>query len=70
MNAIDYLAGDEALTNIRSKTVVERRLSRDKVRESAALIRVLNLVVPILIIFVFGFVRWYLRKRKHEGLQE
>lgn len=69
MNAIDYLTGDEALTSIRSKSVVERRLSRSKVQESALSIRVLNMVVPILMILLFGFVRWYLRKRKNEKLR-
>ncbi|MEM7375497.1 MAG: gliding motility-associated ABC transporter substrate-binding protein GldG [Bacteroidota bacterium] len=69
MNAIDYLAGDEALTSIRSKSVVERRLSRTKVQQSAVGIRLLNLVVPILLILLFGVVRWYMRKRKHEKLR-
>ncbi|MEM7657983.1 MAG: gliding motility-associated ABC transporter substrate-binding protein GldG [Bacteroidota bacterium] len=70
MNAIDYLAGDEALVQIRSKSVAERRLSRDKVVNNLTSIRLLNLGLPLLILAVFGGVRAYLRRRKHAGLKE
>jgi gliding-associated putative ABC transporter substrate-binding component GldG len=69
MNAIDYLAGDEALAQIRSKSVAERRLSREKVVNNLTLIRVLNLGLPILLIAIFGLIRWYFRRRRNLRLQ-
>ena len=69
MNAVDYLAGDEALTDLRSKEVVVRMISREKGRDYAGMVRVINLVVPILLILVYGFIRFYLRRRRNEGLK-
>ncbi len=64
MNVIDYLAGDQALTEIRSKEVVVRRLDREKAQTSAGSLRLLNLVLPNLLILLFGVVLYYARKRK------
>lgn len=66
MNAIDYLAGDAAITQIRSKDVEVRMLNKEKVINNTTLIRVLNLLLPILIVALFGYLRHLLRKRKHE----
>lgn len=65
MNAIDYLAGDAALTQIRSKDVQLRLLEKDKIVKNKTLIQVLNLVLPIILVILFGFIRSYLRKRKN-----
>lgn len=69
LNAVDYLAGDEALTAIRSKEVVERRLSREKVIKNATAIRVVNIVLPIVLIIAFGGLRFWLRKRRNERMK-
>lgn len=69
MNTIDYLAGDAALSEIRSKEVVLRRLDREKVIENETLIRVVNLLLPIVLIVAFGLGRGYLRRRKHQRLK-
>lgn len=68
-NAIDYLAGDPALSEIRSKEVVVRRLDREKVTENESLVRLLNLGLPILLVALFGGGRLFLRRRKHEALR-
>lgn len=70
MNAIDYLAGDVALTQIRAKEVEVRLLDKDKVIQYTWLIRAVNLVLPIVLIALFGFTRAYLRKRKNERFQQ
>lgn len=64
MNVIDYLADDQALTEIRSKEVVVRRLDRDKARDNAGSMRLLNLVLPNLLILLFGVILFYARKRR------
>lgn len=68
MNVVDYLAGDEALSGIRSKEVVARRLDKDKVIQYQGLIRTINLVLPVVVILLFGSLRYYLRKRRNESL--
>jgi len=69
LNTVDYLAGDQTLTAIRSKEVVERRLDRDKVVRHATLIRVVNIALPLVLIAAFGVVRFWLRKRRNERLR-
>ncbi len=69
MNAIDYLAGDPTLSQIRSKDVVVRRLDREKVVDNQAWIRVLNLGLPILAVVLFGLFRGLIRRRKNERLR-
>jgi len=69
MNAVDYLAGDEALSQIRSKEVITRRLDREKVVENEGFIRMLNIGLPILLIALFGGLRFYLRRKKNAGYQ-
>jgi gliding-associated putative ABC transporter substrate-binding component GldG len=70
MNLIDYLAGDESLTEIRSKEVVIRRLSREKVAKSETWLRVLNLGAPLLLLALFGLSRYALRRRQHARLKQ
>jgi gliding-associated putative ABC transporter substrate-binding component GldG len=70
LNAIDYLAGDEALTGIRSREVIVRRLDRDKVRDHAFSLRLFNLLLPVLLVLLFGLLRFYLRARRHQRLKE
>ncbi len=69
MNVVDYLAGDQALAGIRSKEVVARRLDRDKVIRYQGFIRTLNLALPVLLMVLFGVLRYYLRKRRQERLK-
>ncbi|MEO0896168.1 MAG: Gldg family protein [Bacteroidota bacterium] len=69
LNAVDYLAGDAALTGIRSKEVGVRRINREKAANFTQLLRVINLLIPVLLILAFGLVRNFLRKRKHANKQ-
>ncbi|MEZ4772457.1 MAG: gliding motility-associated ABC transporter substrate-binding protein GldG [Bacteroidia bacterium] len=66
MNAIDYLAGDEALNQIRSKEVVVRQLSKEKARNFAGWIRVMNIGFPVLLVVLFGLGRFWFRRWKNE----
>jgi ABC-2 type transport system permease protein len=65
MNLVDYLGGDEALTRIRSKEVVIRQLSREKVLKNASVIRWANVVIPVALVALFGVARAFWRKRRH-----
>ncbi|MEM6764790.1 MAG: gliding motility-associated ABC transporter substrate-binding protein GldG [Bacteroidota bacterium] len=70
MNAIDYLGGDIALTQIRSKEVVDRRLDRRKIAENEIFIKSLNLLLPIGLILVFGLIRYIWRRRKFSSSEK
>jgi len=70
LNAIDYLAGDEALTQIRSKQVGVRRINREKAADHAVLLRVLNVGIPVLLIVGFALVRGYLRRKRNAAYQK
>ncbi len=65
INCIDYLAGDEAINYIRAKDIKVRMLSKEKVRKYLWQIRVINLVVPIIAVFLFGWLRFLLRKKRY-----
>ncbi|WP_276496179.1 gliding motility-associated ABC transporter substrate-binding protein GldG [Pontibacter litorisediminis] len=66
MNTIHYLLDAEGLINVRSKEIALRPLDRVRVREEKTYWQLLNLVAPIVVLGLFGVVRYYLRKRKYE----
>ncbi|MCX2739090.1 gliding motility-associated ABC transporter substrate-binding protein GldG [Pontibacter anaerobius] len=66
MNTVHYLLDSEGLINVRSKEIALRPLDRVRVREEKAYWQLLNLVAPIVLLGLFGVVRYYLRKRKYE----
>src|SRR6185437_8118288 len=66
MNAIDYLLDEEGLINVRAKEIMLRPLDKLKVEEERSQWQIINLVLPVLLIVLFGTMRYYLRKRKYE----
>ena len=69
LNMLDFLVGDQALTDIRAKEVSIRPLDLEKVKEKAGLIRFVNLGIPILLLILTGFIRNILRKRKYSRMK-
>lgn len=70
LNGIDYLSGDQELIEIRSRTVTARPL--DQLSDGARRFwKWLNIILPALLVIVFGLLRWRsnINKRKLlEGL--
>jgi gliding-associated putative ABC transporter substrate-binding component GldG len=66
MNTIHYLLDSEGLINVRSKEIALRPLDKVRVKEEKAYWQLLNLVAPIVLLALFGVMRYYLRKRKYE----
>jgi ABC-2 type transport system permease protein len=66
MNTIHYLLDAEGLINVRSKEIQLRPLDRVRVKEERTYWQLLNLVAPIVLLALFGVVRYYLRKRRYE----
>ncbi|WP_187263646.1 gliding motility-associated ABC transporter substrate-binding protein GldG [Pontibacter beigongshangensis] len=66
LNTIHYMLDSEGLINVRSKEIKLRPLDRIRVKEERGTWQLLNLVLPIVLLTIFGFLRFYLRKRKYE----
>jgi len=65
LNAVDYLLGDNSLIGIRSKTISLRLLDAEKVRDERSFWKFVNIVFPLLFIFIFGVIQYVIRKRKY-----
>ncbi|MBT8255954.1 MAG: Gldg family protein, partial [Bacteroidia bacterium] len=64
LNTVNYLLDDSGLINIRSKEIAVAFLDLDKTSEKRGLWQFVNLVVPLVLLLLFGIVFSYLRKRK------
>ena len=67
MNAVNYLCDDSGLMELRSQVYKIRLLDKVKVKESKLNWQLLNVVLPLLIISVFGAVYVFLRRRKYSN---
>ena len=65
MNCVNYLLDDNGLINIRSKQVSLPLLNREKVYASYTTIQFITVGLPLVILAIFGFLFYYLRKRKY-----
>lgn len=65
-NLIDYLVDEDGLIDTRSKEVEIRPLNKVKVREEKLKWQIINIVVPILLLVLFGGVKIYFRKRSNK----
>ena len=65
LNAVNYLLDDDGLINIRSKEVVVAFLDQVKIAEEKTKWQAINIVLPLLLLGVFGFVFNFLRQRKY-----
>ena len=64
-NAIEYMLDDRGLIDARAKTVKLRLLDRTKIAEEKTRWQLLNVVLPLLLLFVVGWIFQYLRRRKY-----
>jgi gliding-associated putative ABC transporter substrate-binding component GldG len=65
VHAIDYLLDENGIIAARNKEIALRPLDKLQIREDRLQWQLINLVLPVLIIAIFGLVRTYLRKRKY-----
>jgi ABC-type uncharacterized transport system involved in gliding motility auxiliary subunit len=66
-NAVDFLVGDEAITLVRAKEVEIRRLSKKAAKDYKLYIQIFNLVIPLILIVIFGVIRYIWRKKRYEN---
>ncbi|MEE4177301.1 MAG: gliding motility-associated ABC transporter substrate-binding protein GldG [Bacteroides sp.] len=67
MNAVNYLADDSGILEARVKDVRLRMLDRTRVNRDKIFIQLINLLVPVLLLTVFGILRFLWRKRRYAG---
>ncbi|WP_438422910.1 gliding motility-associated ABC transporter substrate-binding protein GldG [Aquimarina macrocephali] len=66
LNAVNYLLDDSGLIEIRSKEINISFLNVEKVVENKTLWQVINILIPLLILMVFGFLFSLIRKKKYQ----
>ena len=65
LNTVNYLLDDSGLINIRSKKIAVPFLDVQKSVATRSTWQVLNIVLPLLLLAIFGFVFNFIRKRKY-----
>lgn len=65
INLINYLTDEDGLINARAKEIQIRPLDQVQVQKEAVLWQTLNLAGPVLLVVLFGLIKFYLRKRKY-----
>jgi ABC-2 type transport system permease protein len=65
MNMVAYLTNENGLIHVRTKEVKIRPLDKEKIKNERTYWQLINLVLPIAVLIIFGIVRSYLRKMKY-----
>jgi ABC-2 type transport system permease protein len=65
LNAVNYLCDDGGLMSIRSREMKLRLLDSDKIKENRIVVQLINVVVPVIILILFGVGIFWYRKRKY-----
>ncbi len=65
MNTINYMLDDSGLVKLRSKNIQLQFIDKQKAFKERTYWQVLNVVIPLIILAVFGLLYNYLRKRKY-----
>ncbi|MDT7833546.1 gliding motility-associated ABC transporter substrate-binding protein GldG [Flavobacteriaceae bacterium S356] len=65
INAVDYLLDDSGLITLRNKNLQINNLDKQRAFKERTYWQFLNVVLPLLLLFGFGFVLNYLRRKKY-----
>ncbi len=65
LNCVDYLCDDSNLIDVRSKKIVLRLLDKVRVKAERRKWQMVNMVLPIVLLIVFGLVNAFIRKRRY-----
>jgi len=64
MNALEYLLNDDGLILSRNKVIQLRPLNKPKLDAEKTTWQILNLVLPLILLALFGFSRYFIRKKR------
>lgn len=65
LNMMSYLTDDSGLISARSKEIKIRPLDKEKIKKDRLFWQVINLILPLIVLIVFGFTRALVRRRKY-----
>jgi len=65
LNCMEYLVNNPAIIETRNKDIVLRLLDTQKVQEKKTLWQFINIVLPVLLVILAGFIYQQTRKRKY-----
>ena len=65
INAVDYLLDDSGLIQLRNKNLQINNLDKQRAFKERSYWQFLNIVLPLLLLFGFGFVFNYFRRKKY-----
>jgi len=65
MNTINYMLDDSGLVNLRSKNIQLQFLDKQKAFKERTFWQLINVVTPLVLLAIFGFMYTFLRKRKY-----
>jgi len=65
LNAVNYLLDDDGLINIRSKEIAVAFLDQQKIASQKTKWQLLNILLPLGLLAIFGFLFNYVRKKKY-----
>jgi len=65
LNAVNYLLDDDGLINIRSKEIAVAFLNQQKIASQKTKWQLLNILLPLGLLAIFGFLFNYIRKKKY-----
>ncbi len=65
LNAVNFLCDDSGLITVRSRELKLRVLDASKVDEERLFWQIFNTVVPVLLVLLFGIVKFWFRRRRY-----
>lgn len=65
LNCMDYLCDDSGIIEVRAKEIKLRLLDKGKLKSERLKWQIVNMVVPIVLILIFGLTNKMIRKRKY-----
>ncbi len=66
-NCLDYLINNSGLSEAKSKDYTLRLLDPVKIKDERTTWQMINILLPVLLVFIFGFLYQYWRKRKYSA---
>lgn len=65
LNSVNYLMDNTGLTNLRTRDLKLRLLDQTKVSRERLKWQLINLIIPVFLVIIYGFVHLIIRKRKY-----
>lgn len=65
MNLVDFMMGDNSVLDIRSKQIEIHAMDKEEVLENASFYKLINILVPILLIIALAFIMFLIRRKKY-----